>query len=123
MAQFVEYRGPAGIIVKLTRNAMYDSTLYCKRFHPLYPEMPIDSARMTFLDFGTAEGRNNIAMLKIKNSFSYAMVPGMVTPAGPIKSGTTTSLKHSYEVGMTGTAGIHVYDITRCGELIFDHEA
>lgn len=120
-AQFVEYRGPAGIIVKLSRNTMYDSTLYCKRFHPQYPEMPIDSARMTFLDFGSSEGKNNIQMLKIKDSFTYAMVPGMVTPTGPVKSGTTTSLNHFFEVGMTGTAGIHVYDITKCGELIFDH--
>jgi hypothetical protein len=121
-AQFVEYRGPSGIIVNLTRNSMYDSTEYCKRFHPQYPEMPIDSARLTFLDFGTSEGKNNIQMLKIKDSFTYGVVAGMVGPNGPNKSGTVSSLKHSYDVGITGTAGIWVRDITRCGELLLDYE-
>jgi hypothetical protein len=121
LAQYVEYRGPSGIIVNLTRNSMYDSTIYCKRFHPQYPDMPIDSARMTFLDFGSSEGKTNIQMLKIKDSFTYGVVQGMVGPAGPNK-GNVSSLKHSYEVGMSGTAGLWIRDITRCGELVFDYE-
>jgi len=121
-AQFTRYRGPEGIIVDLMKNGMNDSTLYCKRFHPQYPDMPIDSARMTFLDFGTSGGQNNISMLKVKNSFTYGVVEGMVGPNGPKTSGTTSSLKHSYDVGMSGSAGIWVKDITRCGELIMDFE-
>lgn len=121
-AQFVEYRGPAGIILKLTRNPMYDSTLYCKRFHPQYPNMPVDSARLTFLDFGMSSGQQNIQLLRVKNSFTYGVVMGMVGPNGPNRSGNVSSLKHSYEVGITGSAGIWVKDITRCGELIFDYQ-
>jgi hypothetical protein len=101
---------------------MYDSTIYCKRFHPQYPDMPIDSARMTFLDFGTSGGQNNIAQLKVKDSFTYGVVPGMVGPNGPNKSGNVASLKHAYEVGMSGSAGIWIKDITKCGELVFDFE-
>lgn len=121
-AQFVEYRGPAGIIVRLTRNPMYDSELYSKRYHPQYPTMPIDSARLTFLDFGTSGGSDNIQMLRVKDSFTYGVVQGMVGPNGPNKSGNVSSLKHSYSVGIAGSAGLWIKDITRCGELILDYE-
>lgn len=121
-AQFVEYRGPAGIILRLTRNPMYDSTVYNKRFHPQYPNMPVDSARLTFLDFGMSSGEPNIQLLRVKNSFTYGVVMGMVGPAGPNRSGNVSSLKHSYEVGIAGSAGLWIKDVTRCGELIFDYE-
>lgn len=121
-AQFTRYRGPEGIVVDIMKNGMNDSTLYCKRFHPSYPDMPIDSARMTFLDFGSSGGESNISMLKLKDSFRYGTVVGMVGPNGPNTSGNVSSLKASYDVGMTGSAGIWVKDITRCGELVLEYE-
>ena len=46
---------------------MYDNRQYCKQTHPQYANIPVDSFRYTFLDFGgagTSEGRatNNIMM-------------------------------------------------------------
>jgi len=65
-AQFTHYQGPEGIEVTLVKNPMYDNIAYCKRMHPQYTNFPIDSMRMTFMDFGTSGGNNNIQMLKVK---------------------------------------------------------
>jgi hypothetical protein len=77
-AQFTHYRGPEGIEVTLLKNPMYDSTRYQKRKHPIYTEMPIDSARFTFLDFGSSGGENNISMLKVKDTFRHGYTQGTV---------------------------------------------
>lgn len=117
-AQYTKYNGPNGIEVELYMNPLYDSTMYCKKFHPLYPNMPIDSARMTVLDFGSSEGKDNICMVKEKNSFTSGYVPGMVTPSGPNTGGATASLNHAYERGIQTSAGLHINDVSRTGELI-----
>jgi hypothetical protein len=122
-AQFTRYRGPEGVIVDLIKNPMYDSNMYCKRYHPLYPDMTVDSARMTFLDFGTSQGENNISMLKVKDSFSYGYTVGTVGPNGPVKGGQVGALKAGYDVYCQGSAGLWIKDVTRCGEVIYDFEA
>jgi hypothetical protein len=76
MAQYTKYNGPSGIEVTLIRNPMYDSEVFCKQSHPLYPGKPIDSARMTILDFGSSEGKNNVSMLRVKNSFVHGYTQG-----------------------------------------------
>lgn len=118
-AQFTRYTGPQGITVDLMLNPLYDDLRYCKTFHPLYPEYPIDSARMTVLDF-TAQGiASNIELLKVKDTFYYGYVPGMLGPNGPINNGGIMgSHKAGYSVAVQGTAGVVIRDVTRCGELI-----
>jgi len=123
-AEFREYRGPSGINVKLMLNPMYDSIQYCKTFHPQYPDMPIDSARMTFLDFGGAGIAKNIELLKKKDSFFYGYKPGMLSPSGPIKNnGVFGELKAGYDTAIQGTFGLVMRDATRGGELILSMEA
>jgi len=121
-AQFTRYRGPEGVVVDLIKNPMYDSSLYCKRFHPQFPDMTVDSARMTFMDFGTSDGQNNIAMLKVKDSYSHGYTVGTVGPNGPVKGGQVGALKAGYDVYCQGSAGLWIKDVTRCGELIYDYE-
>lgn len=118
-AEFREYRGPSGINVKLILNPMYDSLQYCKEFHPQYPDMPIDSARMTFLDFGGSGLNKNIELLKVKDTFAYGHKNGMMSPNGPITNGEFGALKMGYDVAIQTTAGIIMRDVTRGGELIF----
>jgi hypothetical protein len=77
-AQYTRYRGPEGICIDVIKNPMYDSLEYCKTTHPLYPGKPIDSARYTFLDFGSSEGQNNIMCLKEKDSYSHGFTQGTV---------------------------------------------
>ena len=114
-AQYTKYSGPEGISIELYKNPMYDSEMYCKKMHPLYPNMPIDSARMTVLDFGTSGGQGNVAMVKEKNSFTRGYVPGMVGPSGAMTGGMTASLKHGYDVAIQTSAGLHITDVSRTG--------
>jgi hypothetical protein len=121
-AQFTHYQGPEGIEVTLIKNPLYDSTRYCKRMHPDYPGRPIDSYRMTFLDFGKSEGENNIQFLKVKDTYRYGYRPGTVGPMGPVKGGAVNSLEASCTWFTEGTAGIWMKDSSRGGELILDFE-
>lgn len=121
-AQFTHYQGPEGIEVTVMKNPMYDSTRYCKRMHPDYPDRPIDSWRMTFLDFGMSGGEDNIQMLKVKDTYRYGYQAGTVGPMGPIKGGAVTTLKAGCTWFTEGTGGIWMKDPTRGGELILDFE-
>jgi len=121
-AQFTHYQGPEGIEVTLVKNPMYDNIAYCKRMHPQYTNFPIDSMRMTFMDFGTSGGNNNIQMLKVKDTYRWGYRPGSITPMGPIKGGAVNSLKAGYDMFTEGTCGIMITDVTRCGELVYDFE-
>lgn len=121
-AQFTRYRGPEGIVIDIMKNPMYDSRVYCGRMHPQYPNIPIDSARFTFLDFGTSGGENNIVMLKQKDTFSHGYKVGTVGPNGPIQGGQVSMLKAGYDVWIQGSAGLWIKDVTRCGEYVYDFE-
>lgn len=81
--------------------------------------MPIDSARMTVLDFSPYGIANNIELLKVQDSFYYGAKPGMIGPNGPITNGGTFGeLKAGYDVAIQGTAGVVIRDVSRCGELV-----
>ena len=121
-AQFTHYQGPEGIEVTLVKNPMYDSTKYCKRMHPDYPDRPIDSYRFTCLDFGMSDGEANIQLLRQKDTFRYGYSHGTVGPNGPIKGGAVSALKAHCEWFAETSAGVWMKDPTRGGELIFDFE-
>jgi hypothetical protein len=125
-AQYTHYKGPEGIEFSLMRNPMYDSRKYEKRTHPTYKDMPIDSGRYTFLNFGsnrTQKGKPNIMMLSVKDSYRYFQVLGSVGPNGPITNrGTVSVMKAMYSVGVEGSKGIVIFDPTSCGEMILASE-
>lgn len=117
-AQFTRYTGPEGIVIDINKNSMYDSLEYCGRRHPLYPNKPIDSARMTFLDFAGGSdtmGDSNIMLLKRKDTFRWGYLAGTHTPTGPVKGGAVSILKAGYDVFCEGSAGLWIKDVTRCG--------
>jgi hypothetical protein len=96
--------------------------------HPQYPNIPIDSARMTFLNIEgrgveTAQGiGKNIELLKVKDTFRYFYVPGSITPMGPITNkGMAVTAKAGYTVAIEGTVGAIIRDVTSCGELISEY--
>lgn len=125
-AQYRKYIGPEGIEVTLIKNPMYDSLRYDKRRHPQYAEYPINSARMTFLDFGMSNANNmmssNIQMLRVKDTFRYGYHAGTHTPMGPVQGAAVSALKAGYDLFTEGTGGIWIKDVTRCGELVFDDQ-
>jgi hypothetical protein len=117
-AQFTRYNGPEGIVVDVTKNAFYDDRTYCKRSHPFYPNVPIDSFRMTVLDFGESQGQKNIQMISVKDTYINGYVAGTYTPSGPVTSGAMGSAKAGYSLHTAGTMGVILRDPSRCGELI-----
>lgn len=122
-AQFTHYQGPEGIEVTVIKNPLYDDRRYCKRMHPDYPDRPIDSWRMTFLDFGrSGDNMSNINMLKVKDTYRYGYEPGTVTPMGPVQGGAVNNLKAGCTWFVENTCGIWMVDPTRSGELILDFE-
>lgn len=77
-SMFTSYVGPLGIKIRLAINPMYDSARYCKTYHPIYTEYPIDSARLTFMDFGSTGMQQNIMALKVKDTYRHATMMGTV---------------------------------------------
>tara|TARA_R110000850_G_scaffold1714_8_gene9197 strand:+ start:7349 stop:8839 length:1491 start_codon:yes stop_codon:yes gene_type:complete len=122
-AQFTHYQGLNGIEVDLMLNPLNDDVHFCKRTHPLHPNKPVDSWRMTFLDFGSADNESNIQMLKVKDTRRWGYLEGTIDYKGaPIKGGSLRSKKAGVEFITEGTAGIWIKDVTRGGEFIFDPE-
>ena len=121
-AQFTRYNGPHGISIDLMVNDIYDSRKYNKIMHPDYPNLPVDSARITFLNLGTTGVERNIQMLKVKDTFYWGYVPGSWTPTGPVKGGVAGAHKNGYTMFTGGTAGLFMVDPTQHGEFIFSLE-
>ena len=123
-AQFTVYEGPEGMRVTVVKNPMYDSRANCKRMHPQYPQYPLDSARFTFLDFGSRKvnGEGNIKMLRVKDTYRWGYLAGTVGPQGPVKGGSVSVLKAGYDMFTEGTGGIVMFDVTRGGEMYQDVE-
>lgn len=121
-AQFTRYFGAEGVALKLGKNAMYDDRRYCGRMHPQYPNFPVDSSRITFMDFENDGKRQNVMLLKEKDTFRWGYRIGTHGPNGPIQGQNVTALKAGYDVFVEGTAGVVIFDVSRCGEIIEDFE-
>ena len=127
-AQFTKYVGLEGVEVELWYNPLYDSLKFSKRRHPQYPDRPLDSYRMTFLDFGNTTVNNmpadNVRMLKLKNYSGYGYEEGLINRAGLPKQGEVVSNSRFAGVSffVDDSAGVNLVDPTRGGELILDFE-
>ncbi len=121
-AQFTHYQGPEGIEITLVKNPMNDNRQYCKQSHPQYPNIPVDSFRYTFLDFGGHGIGGNIMMVKEKNSYSWGTIIGTHTPTGPVQGGIGGGLIDGYDIWVKGSAGVNIKDVTRCGEIVYDSQ-
>jgi len=127
LAQYTHYSGVEGIEFSVDKLWYYDSKEYNGIPHPYYPKYPIDSGRLTFLNWGTTQsaadeynGSNNIMMLKRKNVFTNVVKAGRLKPSGPVPSGEVNSLTPGYEHFIESSAGLVVFDPTLCGEIITD---
>lgn len=122
-AQFTHYVGPEGLDVTVVKNPLYDSRKYCKKMHPIHTDKPIDSWRMTVLDFGSKDGSDNIKVIKEKDTFTYGYHSGIIGKDGkPIQGGAVATMDRSVTYFISGTGSIHMSDPTRGGELILDFD-
>ncbi len=115
--QFVKYNGPNGISLTLRHNPVYDDREINFKYHSSM-QVPMESMRFTFLDFGGSGGMNNIKYVHKKNGYKLGYVSGLQTPYGPNKGGLMSNAKDSYTMIVHDQCGVQIDDVTRCGELI-----
>lgn len=115
-AQFVNYKMANGRTLTLMHNPLYDDQTINYEINPL-TGFPYESGRFTFLDL-TGEGAgSNIRQVRVQNSYKVAYVHGTTTPYGP-NNGAAAHTGDYYEFLVEDSMGVHIDDVTRCGELI-----
>jgi hypothetical protein len=116
--QFVKYRMANGAELELVHNPLYDDREINFEIDPL-TGYPVESQRITFLDFSNQNGADsNIKLINKENSFKLAYICGLQTPYGPSNKGQQAHSGDYYEMHVQKQQGVHIEDVTRCGELI-----
>lgn len=123
--QFTTYKGLNGVELTLKHFPLYDNPVYNRKLHPISGK-PLESYRMTFIDFGRRDGEANVRKVVRKDrEMVMWYTGGSVAPgAGHAKSATTlrSNAKDGYSVHFLSEQGIMVLDPTTSGELICDAE-
>lgn len=114
--QFVKYRMANGAELELIHNPLNDDRELNFEIDPV-TGYPMDSMRITFLDF-SGNGKNNIQIVNKNNGFKLGYVNGLQSPYGPVNNGAMAHSGDYYEMHVQKQSGIHIEDVTRCGELI-----
>lgn len=119
--QFTTYKGLNGIEMTLKHFPIYDNPVFNRQLHPVSGK-PLESYRMTFIDFGMRDGEANLRKVVRKDrEFVMWHVAGSVAPgSGHAKSiGTLrANAKDGYQVNFLSEQGIMLGDPTTSGELI-----
>jgi len=123
--QFTTYKMLNGIELTLKHFAMYDNTVYNRKLHPISGK-PLESYRMTFIDFGQRDGEPNLVKVVRKDrEMVMWYVGGSVAPgSGHSKSITTlrSNAKDGYSVNFLSEQGYMLRYPNSSGELICDAE-
>lgn len=125
--QYVKYRMANGAELELRHQPLYDDREINFEIDP-NTGYPTESQRITFLDFsgmgdGTSFSPGNIQLINKKDSFKLAYVVGLQGPYGPVNKGFSAHSGDYYEMHVQKQCGIHIEDVSRCGELILDTNA
>lgn len=123
--QFTTYKGLNGIMMTLKHFPIYDNPVFNRKLHPTSGK-PLESYRMTFIDYGMRDGESNIRKVVRKDREMVMWhVAGAVAPGvGHAKSITTmrANAKDGYQVNFLSEQGIMLADPTTSGELYCDAE-
>jgi hypothetical protein len=115
--QYVKYRMANGAELELVHNPLYDDQEINFEIDPV-TGFPIESQRITFLDFSGEGAESNIKLMNKANSFKCGYVAGLQTPFGPVNKGPMAHSGDYYEMHVQKQCGVHIEDVTKCGELI-----
>lgn len=114
--QFTRMRLANGCELEVVHLPLYDDREINFEIDPVTGR-PIESQRITFLDF-SGEEDSNIKLVNRANSFKLAYVHGLHSPYGPVNNGVAAHSGDYYEMHVQKQEGIQITDIGRCGELI-----
>lgn len=123
--QFTTWKMLNGVELTLKHFPIYDNTTYNRKLHPVTGK-PLESYRMTFIDYGMRDGEANLVKVVRKDREMVMWhIAGSVAPgAGHAKSLTTmrANAKDGYTVLFLTEQGLMLKDPTSSGELICDAE-
>lgn len=116
--QYVKYRMTNGAELEMVHNPLYDDRDINFEIDPV-SGFPMESQRITFLDFnGSGDNGTNIQLIHKANSFKLGYVAGMQNPYGPANKNLMSHSGDYYEMHVQKQCGVHIEDVSRCGELI-----
>jgi hypothetical protein len=115
--QFVKYNMANGSSLELIHNPLYDDRQINFEIDPV-TGFPMESQRFTFLDFNSEGNKPNLKIMNKKDGFAFGYVQGLYGPYGPVNGGTAAHSGSYYEMHVEKSTGLHIGDVTRCGELI-----
>lgn len=118
--QYVKYKMANGAELELVHNPLYDDREINFEIDS-NTGYPTESQRITFLDFSTGSGLDfggNIQLINKAKSFKLAYVVGLQGPYGPVNKGFSAHSGDYYEMHVQKQCGVHIEDVSRCGELI-----
>jgi hypothetical protein len=122
--QFVTYKMLNGIELTLKHFPAYDNTTYNRKLHPI-TKKPLESYRMTFIDYGSRDGDSNLRKVVRKGrEMVQWYTGGSVSPSGFSSSKDTlrSNAKDGYSVHFLSEQGVMLKDPTTSGELTCDAE-
>lgn len=116
--QFVRYNMANGASLELVHNPIYDDREINSEIDEV-TGFPVESQRITFLDFtGEDSRKSNVKIMNKRDGFAFTYVEGMYGPMGPKNGGSSAHAGDYYEMHVGKSCGIHIHDVTKCGELI-----
>ena len=116
--KIVKYTMATGISLRLVHNPLYDDREINFEIDPI-TGYPLESQRITFLDFTGGEGYDsNVKLKRKRKGYAFGYVEGLYGPYGPSKGKSSAHAGEYYEMHVSETFGIHIHDVTKCGELI-----
>jgi len=123
--QFTTYKMTNGIELTLKHFPLYDNTVYNRQLHPVSGK-PLESYRMTFIDYGMRDGEANLSKVVRKDrEMVQWYTGGSVAPgSGHAKSIQTlrSNAKDGYSVHFLTEQGVMLKDPTTSGELVMERE-
>ena len=122
---FTTYEGPTGVSFTLKHLPAYDNPVHNRKLHPITGK-PLESYRITILNYGMKDGESNIKKVVRKGSeFTMWYTAGSTTP-GPNSADSSMQMrsnaKDGYEVHFLSECGYQIVDPTSCAEFICDAE-
>lgn len=115
--QFVRYNMANGSSLELVHNPLYDDREINFEIDPV-TGFPVESQRITFMDFSGEGNKSNLKLINKKDGFAFTYIEGLYGPYGPKNGGSSAHSGSYYEMHVEKSCGLHINDITKCGELI-----
>lgn len=116
--QFTEYHLPINVTLRVEWMPLYDDRRLNSDVDPITGHS-IESMRMTFLDITGDDGQPNIQIVEHSQGQKFNFIPGLDSPYGTTPMGQAAHAGSFFEYVMEDHVGIHIRDVSRCGELIY----